>query len=72
MSDDVFESAYKALVNKIPMEKVMHDLAVAYAERTAPADVTPEVFLRIYKKATKNIFYAHMTGANGKNLTKNN
>lgn len=62
MSDDVFEFAYKALVNKIPMEKVMHDLAVAYAERTAPDDVTPEVFLRIYKRATKRIFSACMTG----------
>ena len=62
MSDDVFESAYKALVNKIPMEKVMHDLAIAYTERTAPDDVTPEKFLRIYKKATKSIFSAYMTG----------
>lgn len=62
MSDKAFDDLFNLFYKKIPAETVMHDCAVAYVQRTAPDDMTPEDFLLMYKYAMKRMFIAQMTG----------
>lgn len=41
---------------ELPLDQVVHDLAVAYVSKTTTPEVTPEQWVLLYKKAFEQIY----------------